>query len=141
MRLVQAERAARAAVRTAAAPPSARPARGETASASQPTIGAPIAVEPMKSMPYSAIVRPRICDAEPSCTAELVPAEKLTLAAPTATNDAIMTGNVGATADRRVSPPNAVALRIRKRASTTVREPIRSAPTMEPTASAAMSAA
>ena len=52
--------ACQAAAASAAIAPSAIPARGPATSASQPTSGAPIGVEPRKTTEYSAITRPRM---------------------------------------------------------------------------------
>lgn len=80
-----------------AVPPSAMPQRGPACSASRPTSGAPIGVEPRKTTEYSAITRPRIGPAA-SCSEELTPAANVTLAAPVSASTTICTAWVGAIA-------------------------------------------
>ena len=73
----------RTAPRTA---PASRPARGPATSASQPTSGAPIGVEPRKTIEYSDITRPRMVGSTAICSALFTPAANVTLAAPSGTS-------------------------------------------------------
>ena len=91
----------------AAAAPASSPARGPAAPASQPTSGAPIGVEPRKTIEYSAMTRPRMAGATAICRAELTPAANVTLAAPSGTRAAIWSARVGAAAASSSETPKA----------------------------------
>ena len=81
-------------------PPMTRLARGPAALESQPVIGPPIGVEPMKTTEYSAMTRPRISGATVSCSAEFMPAAKVTLSAPTGTSSSDLQREASARARR-----------------------------------------
>jgi len=135
-----AKRAASAAIPAAAAPAS-RPLRGPATSASQPTAGAPIGVEPRKTTEYSAITRPRIAGSTASWSEELTPAAKVTLAAPSGSSASTCSGRVGASATSSSASANAVAAATRRRGDTRPRALAASAPDTEPTPMAAVSIA
>ena len=128
-------------VTSAASPPTSSPARGPAVSAIQPMIGAPIGVEPRKTTEYSAMTRPRIAGSDASCSDELTPAAKVTLAAPSGTSVATCSAKAGAPAAASVSAPNAIDEPANSHTLTRPRAPAASAPSTEPTPRALVSAA
>lgn len=125
----------------AAAPPSTRPARGPDVSASQPTSGAPIGVDPRKTTEYRAITRPRSASGAPSCSDELTPAAKVTLAAPSGTSVAACASSVGAAAAASSETPKSAEAPTSSAGLTRARAPATSAPATEPTPMALVSSA
>lgn len=97
-------------------------------------------MEPRKTTEYSAITRPRNGPAA-SCSDELTPAANVTLAAPVSASTAICTACVGAAAASSCAAPNTAALPTSRRAVTLPRQPEASAPAIDPTPIAAISAA
>jgi hypothetical protein len=126
---------------SAAAPPSSRPARGPAASASQPTSGAPIGVEPRNTTEYSAITRPRSAGPAPSCSDELTPAAKVTLAMPSGTSASAWSVSVGASAASSWAAPKSAAETVSSPGPVRLRAPAASAPRTEPMPIALVSSA
>jgi hypothetical protein len=67
-----------------------------------------------------------------SCSAELTPAAKVTVAAPRGTRIATASGRLGAAAATSASAPNASAAPTRSRGAIRDRVPVASAPATEP---------
>jgi len=128
-------------VPSAAIAPSTRPARGPCVCASQPTIGAPIGVEPRNTTEYSDITRPRERTSAASCSDEFTPAANVTLAAPTGARISAWTRRVGAAAAPSSAAPNSSAEPASSRGVTRLRAPAASAPMTEPTPIAVVSSA
>src|SRR5262249_44445156 len=115
--------AAASAAINAAAAPATSPARGPALSASQPISGAPIGVEPRKTIEYSAIARARMTGSTAICSEEFTPAAKVTDAAPKGTRARTCNGRVGATAASSIATPNSVEATISSRGVTRPRAP------------------
>ena len=113
-----------------------RPARraARRTSASQPTSGAPIGVEPRKTTEYSAITRPRMVGSTWICSAEFTPAAKVTDAAPNGISARICNSNVGAAAASSIEIPKASDDTTSSPGETRPRAPAASAPATEPDA-------
>ena len=118
---------------TPEAPASTRAARGSIAWLSQPAIGPPIGVEPRKTTEYSAITRPRIAGSAESWSEELMPAAKVTLAAPSGTSAIASSVRVGAPAAISAAAPKPNAAATSRPGPTRPRAPATRAPSTEPT--------
>ena len=91
---------------SAAAPPTANPQRAPATSANQPTIGAPIVVEPRKAIDQKAITRPRICGELSNCKRLFPRDEKLIEKIPTSTMTNPVRNRLGMNAAARTASPN-----------------------------------
>jgi hypothetical protein len=120
----------------AATPPRIKPERGPAVSASQPTMGPPMGVDPRNTTEYSAITRPRMAGVAPSCRVELTPAANVTLANPSGASATISSARLGARAAARELAPKPIAAPTSRRSLMRPRAPVASAPEIEPTAMA-----
>ena len=110
------------------------PSAGRAVPASQPTMGAPSGVPPMKQIRYSAMTRPRIVGATPSCTEVFAAVVSVSIANPAGTSSTAVAQNPGMTPARTSQTPNAIAARMRNAVvGRRVRRVARIAPAHAPT--------